>query len=52
MEVPNHKDKVGFVVRFDEPSPELIINPECVKPFVCTFQWFEVEGWMEGVGEK
>jgi hypothetical protein len=52
MEVPNHEDKVRLFICFDESSPELIVNPECIKPFVCAFERFEVEGWMEGIGKK
>ena len=52
MEVPDHKYKVRLIVQLHESCPVLIVNPERVKTFIATFEGFEVEGWMEGIGEK
>jgi hypothetical protein len=52
MEISHHENEIGLFVFLDEPSSILVVYPESVKPFDCTFEGFEIERRMEGIAEK
>jgi hypothetical protein len=42
MEVSNNENEIGLFVQFNESSPVLVVNSECVKSFVVAFERLKI----------